>query len=167
MVFPRRKPTTTNTFAQSPRKFSPPINFLPPPNRTTREKVVASPSVCTHENRYFLVDSGASLHMMSKKELISGEQDTIRRSNTTASGKAVSTEEAKLYVNDLDVFVTMMLLENSPAVLSLGQLREEMDYSYEWEKEESPLLGKDGKNDMVQVCETRASCGSFSGTSYL
>ena len=54
-------------------------------------------------------------------------------------------EDAKLYVNDLDVFVTMMLLENSPAVLSLGQLCEEMDYSYEWENEESPLLGKDGK----------------------
>ena len=76
MVFLRRKPTTTNTFALSPRKFSPPINFLQPPNRTTREKVVASPSDCARENRYFLADSGASLHMMSKKELISGEQET-------------------------------------------------------------------------------------------
>ena len=71
--------------------------------------------------------SGASLHMMSKNELTSGEKDTIRRSNeptaiTTASGKAESTEEATVHVNDLNVFVTMMLLEGSPALLSLGLL---------------------------------------------
>ena len=38
---------------------------------------------------------------------------------TIASGKAVSTEEATVYVNDLDVLVTMMLLADSPAVFSL------------------------------------------------
>ena len=37
------------------------------------EKVVASWSGCHHEDREFIVDSGASLHMMSKKEHTSGE----------------------------------------------------------------------------------------------
>ena len=32
---------------------------------------------------------------------------------TTANGHAESTEEATVYVNDLDVFVTIMLLEES------------------------------------------------------
>ena len=61
--------------------------------------------------------------MMRKNELISGEKDTIRRSKeptviTTASGKAESTEETTVHVNDLDVIATMMLLEDSPAVTS-------------------------------------------------
>ena len=50
---------------------------------------------------------------------------------TTASGGTVSTEEATVYVNDLNVFVSTVLLEDSPAVLSLNLLCEEMVYSYE------------------------------------
>ena len=41
----------------------------------------------------------------------------------TASGKAESTEEATVYADDLNVFVTMMLAEDSLAVLSLGLLQ--------------------------------------------
>ena len=73
--------------------------------------------------------------MMSRSELTSGEKDTIRRSKeptiiTTTSGEAESTEEATVYVNDLDVFVTMMLLEDSPAVQSLGLFFAEVGYSF-------------------------------------
>ena len=59
------------------------------------------------------MDSGASLHMMSKNELTSAQKGTIIRSSepvTTVSGKAESTEEAKADGNDLNVFVTKMLL---------------------------------------------------------
>ena len=47
----------------------------------------------------FIVDSGASLHTMSKNELTSDGKDTIRRSKehtviTTANGKAESTEDS-------------------------------------------------------------------------
>ena len=38
----------------------------------------------------------------------------------SANGMAGSTEEATVYVNDVDVFVTMMLSEDSTAVPSLG-----------------------------------------------
>ena len=62
--------------------------------------------------------------MMSKNEFTSGEKETIRRLQeptviTTTSGKAESAEEATVYVNDYVVFLTMMLLEDSPTVLSL------------------------------------------------
>ena len=63
--------------------------------------------------------------MMSKNELTPFEKDNIRRSKEptviimTANGKAESTEEATVYVDDFGVFVTLMLFEDSPAVLSL------------------------------------------------
>ena len=120
--------------------------FFRPPNSTTQEKVVASRSDCEHESQEFIVDSGASLHMMIKYGFTSGENGTIRRSHgsaviTTASGKAELTQEATLYVNDLDVFVAMMLLEDSPAVLSSGLLCEDMGFSCEWKKGRGSIIG--------------------------
>ena len=99
--------------------------FFLAPNRTSQEKVVASRSDCNSENRAFIVDSGASLDQMSESEITSGEKETIIKSKEptvipTASGKAEPTEEATVYVNDLDVFVRTMLLGDSPTVLSLG-----------------------------------------------
>ena len=94
--------------------------------------------------------------MMSKNKLTSGEKDTIRRSSehpviTTANGKAESTEEATVFVNDLDVFVTVMLFEYPPAVLSLSLSCGEMGNSYKWKGEDSPSLMKDGKGEKVHV----------------
>ena len=38
----------------------------------------------------------------------------------TANGEVQTREEATVYVIELDLFVTIMLLENTPAVLALG-----------------------------------------------
>ena len=38
-----------------------------PPNKTTQEQVVASRSDCEHEDREFMMDSGASLHMYERE----------------------------------------------------------------------------------------------------
>ena len=80
-------------------------------NRSTQETVVASRSDSEHEDREFIVDSGASLHMMSQNELTSGENDTVRRSKeptviATANGEAELTEEATENVHDMEVSVT-------------------------------------------------------------
>ena len=53
----------------------------------------------------------------------------------TANEMARSTEEATVYVDDLDVSVTMVLLEDSPAVLSLASLREERATNRNWKWE--------------------------------
>ena len=42
----------------------------------------------------------------------------------TASGKVQTNEEAQVYVDDLGLFVTVQLLEDTSAVLSLGILCE-------------------------------------------
>ena len=107
--------------------------------------------VGTTQIEKLIVDSGASLHMLSINQLSSGEKDSIRKSRepaviTTSSDKAESTEEATVYVDDFDVFATMMLLEHSPAVLSLGLLCEEMGCSYEWAGTVSVVVGQYSAN---------------------
>ena len=89
------------------------------------------------EEREFVVDSGASMHMISKKDLSKAEMDTLTKSCIstiviTANGEVQTQEEAIVYVKELDIFLTMKVLENTPAVLSLGKLCDENGYSYEW-----------------------------------
>ena len=88
------------------------------------------------EERVSVVDSGASMHMLSKKDLHSDGMDTLRRSRNpatvvTANGEVQTNEEAQVYVHDLDLFVTVELLDETQAVLSLGKLCSEHGCSYE------------------------------------
>ena len=46
-------------------------------------------------------------------------------------GELHTNEEAQIYVHDLNLFVTVQLLEETPAVLSLGKLCEDHGYSYD------------------------------------
>ena len=45
----------------------------------------------------------------------------------TANGEVQTHEEAIVYVKELDIFLTLNDLENTPAILSLGKLRDETD----------------------------------------
>ena len=101
------------------------------------------------EEREFVVDSGASMHMISKKDLSNAEMETLTKSCSptiviTANGEVQTHEEAIVYVKELDIFLTMKVLENTPAVLSLGKLCDENGYSYEWINGHKPHLLKDG-----------------------
>ena len=58
----------------------------------------------------------------------------------TANGEVHTHEEAIVYVKELDIFLTMKVLENTPAVLSLGKLCDENGYSHEWINGQKPLL---------------------------
>ena len=49
-----------------------------------------------------------------------------------------------MYVKELDIFLTLKVLENTPAVLSLGKLCDEHGYSYEWINGQKPHLIKNG-----------------------
>ena len=86
------------------------------------------------------MDTGASLHMMSKNAGTPGEKGKHqkiggphRHHDRQRKGRVDGRSDSVQY-NDLDVFVTVMLLEDSPAVLSLDLLCEDMDNSYEWNK---------------------------------
>ena len=89
------------------------------------------------------------MHMISKKDLSNAEMDTLTKSCSpttviTASGEVQTNEEAIVYVKELDIFLTMKVLENTPAVLSLGKLCDENGYSYEWINGQKPHLIKNG-----------------------
>ena len=94
------------------------------------EWVLPAASKKEPEEREFVVDSGASMHMVSKKDLNSAELETMRTSRSpmtvvAANGEVQTKEDATVFVKELDLFVTVMLLEETPAVLSLGKLCEE------------------------------------------
>ena len=118
------------------------------------------------EEREFVVDSGASMHMISKKDLNDAEMDELTKSCSptiviTANGEVQTHEEATVYIKELDIFLTMKVLEDTPAVLSLGKLCDEHGYSYEWINGQKPLLTEKRYSDTVQYGELRSDRGSW------
>ena len=88
------------------------------------------------------------MHMISKKDLSKAEMDTLTKSCSptiviTANGEVQTHEEAIVYVK-IWIFLTMKVLENTPALLSLGKLCDENGYSYEWINGQKPHLIKNG-----------------------
>ena len=88
------------------------------------------------------------MHMISKK-LGNAEMDTLTKlcSPTiviTVNGEVQTHEETIVYVKELDIFLTMKVLENTSVVLSLGKLCDENGYSSEWINGQKPHLIKDG-----------------------
>ena len=107
------------------------------------------------EEREF-VDSGASMHMISKKDLSDAEMETLTKSCSptiviTVNGEVQTHEEAIVYVKELDILLTMKVLDNTPAVLPLGKLCDENGYSYEWINGQKPHLIEDG---IRTICNT-------------
>ena len=89
------------------------------------------------------------MHMISKKDLSDAEMDTLTKSCSptiviTANGEVQTHEEAIVYVKELDILLTMKVLDTTPAVLSLGKLCDENGYSSEWINGQKPYLIKDG-----------------------
>ena len=85
----------------------------------------------------------------AKKDLNSAGMDTLTKSCRlttviTANREVQTHEEATVYVKELDIFLTMKVLEDTPAVLSQGKLCDEHEYSYEWINAQNPHLIKNG-----------------------
>ena len=79
----------------------------------------ASTLTVNPDERKVVVDSGASVHMISKMYL------TVITANTSID----TTEEARDYVNDiLDMFVAVQLVEDPPAELSLANSAKKMGF---------------------------------------
>ena len=88
----------------------------------------------------------------------------------TANGEVQTHEEATVYVKELNMFLTMKVLENTPAVLSLGKLCDENGYSYEWINGQKPHLIKNGiriqcnTENFVPIVVPGLSASSSSGS---
>ena len=133
------------------------------------------------KEREFVVDLGASMHMLCKRDSSSDEMDTLRRSRKpttvtvlTANGEVQTCEEAQVYVHDLDLSMTVPSPDDTPAVLSLGKLCEDHRFCYEWVSGQKPRLTKQGKtivckteNFVLMVVPELSSSSSTSFTSQL
>ena len=125
-----------------------------------------APSILESEEREFVVDTRASMHMISKKDLNSAELETLTTSRSpttviTANGELQTLEEATVYVKELDKFLTMKVLEDTPAVSSLGKLCDEHGYSYEWINGQKITSHKKRYSDTVQHRDLRSERGSW------
>ena len=81
-------------------------------------RCLLAPSIFKPEEREFVVDSGASMHMISKKDLSDAEMDTLTKSCSptivsTANGEVQTHEEATVYVKELYIFLTMKVFEDA------------------------------------------------------
>ena len=95
------------------------------------------------------------MHMVSKRDLDSAELETMRISKNpttvmTANGEVQTRGEATIYVKELDLFVPVMPLEGTPAVLSLGKFCEDHGFSYHWTSGQKPHLTN---NDKILNCK--------------
>ena len=62
------------------------------------------------------------MHMISKKDLSDAEMDTLTKSCSptivlSTNGEVQTNEEALVYVTELDIFLTVKPLEDTPAAL--------------------------------------------------
>ena len=79
------------------------------------------------EEREFVVDSGASMHMISKKDLSEAEMDTLTKCSSTivitATGEVQTHEEAAVYVKELDILLTESPRKRASSVVAWKNLR--------------------------------------------
>ena len=112
-------------------------------------KVMPAPTPTRPKEREFVVDSGASMHMMSKKELSPEEMDSKKVQDShcgiDCQWEKHTHEEAQVFVHDLNLFVAVQLFQETPAILLLGQLCEDHGYSCEWVSGQKPRLTNMGR----------------------
>ena len=121
-------------------------------------------SSVTSKKRKFVVDSRARLHVVSKRNLNSAELETMRISRSydgdDGQRRGAKHEKKPRYMSkNMDLFVKVMLLEETPAVLSLGKLCKDHGYTYHWTRDQKPHLTKKGQENWLQylkLCAIRS-----------
>ena len=90
------------------------------------------------------------MHMVSERDLNSAELETMRTSRSpmtvmTPTARCKQEKKRRKMSNTCDLLVKVMLLDETPAVLSLGKLCEDHGYTYHWTSGQKPHLTKNGK----------------------
>ena len=111
----------------------------------------ALPKILYASDRNFIIDSGASYHLIGLNKLTEEEKTTIRSVKEpfhiqSANGTLTITEEAHVRVPALNIWIWAQLVEECPAVLSLGILCGKQGWSYEWKSGGQPTMSKGSKS---------------------
>ena len=109
------------------------------------------PKILYAPDRTFVIDFGASYHLIGHNKLTEKEKATIRPvadpfSIQSANGTITVTEEAQIHVPALNIWIWAQLVEDCPAVLSLGILCGKQGWNYEWRNGDHPTMSKGSTN---------------------
>ena len=115
-------------------------------------RATPAPTTKSPQEREFVVDL-VNAHA-EQKRLETLRISRIPTSVVTANGEVQTNEEVQVFVHDLDLFVTVQILDDTSAVLSLGRLCEEHGCTSEWASGQKPQLTKQGKNI---ICKTETT----------
>ena len=124
-----------------------------PQKKKRKSKRKPSAKAVTHPTRRYVVDSGASFHLVDSETLTSKELASVRKLKrpipiSTANGDIELKSKCTIYVHELGEHVEAYLHEGTVAVLSLGLLCDGLGFTYLWKPNASPVLTK-GKLKVV------------------
>ena len=96
--------------------------------------------------RRYIVDSGASFHLVDPRTLTKEESATIEETEPipieTANGEVTVDKRCRVRVVELDLPIWAYLHEDTVCVLSLGLLVDRDGFTYKWEPGKAPTLKK-------------------------
>ncbi len=112
--------------------------------------------------RQFIVDSGASFHLICRKLMTHDERKTIRQASApitmhTANGVVSADLIGTVFVYQLGMEVECYILPDVPPLLSLGRLCLENHFRYVWEHGE-PFLQKMQEGAPKIYCTLHFNC---------
>ena len=96
--------------------------------------------------RKYILDSGASFHLVDNETLTKEEQATIEKcasiTSETANGEVVVNRRCLIYVKELNLYVWAFLHKDTVCVLSLGLLVDRAGFTFVWKPGQAPTLVK-------------------------
>ena len=128
-------------------------------------------------HREYIIDSGASNHLVAKNQLHENEKETIRPLDVAkriqcANGTMTIKTMAQIYVPFLEKSVWAYVMRDCPTILSLGMLCNEEGWNYSWQNGKDPVLWKDKvvirlhSKQQVPVMYAAASTGNDLSTGH-
>ena len=133
------------TFCSSSMKRKKPHSFRPPMSGFCRPHPQQSRR---KESLWWILDQACTRSAGKTLTLPNCKPCRVSKSPTTvvtANGEVLTKKEATVHVREVDLFVTVMLLEGTPAVLSFGKLCKVHGYKYHWTSGRKPHLIKYGR----------------------
>ena len=105
------------------------------------------PTAAYAARRSFVIDSGASQHLIGFDKLTPKEKGSIRsiaepQRLQSANGIVTVDKEVHIFVPALNTSVWAHLMDDCPAILSMGNLCSKQGWTYEWKTGQSPTLSK-------------------------
>ena len=101
-------------------------------------------------------DSGAAFHMIGLESLSPDERDTIYSgkpvSLCTANGLVSEHRRVDLFVQQLDITLTFLVLDKTPKAISLGRLLADQEWNLWWRGSSDPIIFDQAH---VKVCELK------------